>query len=177
MQPTEMSTPESMKSNAKAVGALLCETGRPSSNWSGTDYGPLLAHQLKASVQQDIGRRFGGVEHELSGIGPMTFGELFERRSPPLAALKLAKDFAKHLERHAREAYPPAVATALYFAAIAAARRHAGASISSLPAKELLNGFEWASSQPWLPDTLRRLFAEALRAPDPPRETRPTSQP
>jgi hypothetical protein len=169
MQPTDMSTLEKIKTNAKAVDALLRETGHPGSNWSDKDYGPLLDHQLKASVQQDIGRLLGGVEKELSGIAPLTFGELFAHRSPPLVALKLAKDFAKRLEQQASKAYPPAVATTLYYAAIAAAKCHAGASISSLPKKDLCKGYGWAASQTWVSASLKRLFAEALQATDPAR--------
>ena len=174
MQPPDMSTPEKIITNAKAVGALLHETGHAGSNWSEMDYGPLLAHQLQASVQQDVGRLLGGAEKELNGIGPLSFGELFGLRSPPLGALKLAKDFAKRLEHHAREAYPPAVAVTLYYAAIAAAECHAGTSISSLPRNDRCRGYAWAAAQAWVPDTLKHLFAEALHAATPARQ-RPSS--
>ena len=167
MQSTDMPTPETMKTNARAVGALLHETSSAGSTWTEKDFGPLMVHQLKALVQQDVSRLFGGVEKELGNGPPLTFGELFAQPSPPLAALKLVKDFAKHLEQHAREAYPPAVATALYFAAIAAAQCHAGASISSLSPKDLCKGYAWALSQPWMPDQLLSLFTEAQPAANP----------
>ncbi len=163
-QPMNMLTPETIETNAKAVGALLNETGRARSNWSEKDLGPLLSHQLNADVQQDVGCLLGGVAKVLTGMAPLTFGELFAQPSPPLGALKLVKDFAKRLEQHARDAYPPAVATTLYFAAIAAAECHAGAAISSLSKKDLHKGYAWAAAQSWMPDGLKRLFTEALPA-------------
>ena len=169
MHPLDLLSPEKIKTNAKAVRALLHETGRAGSVWTENDFGPLLSHQLRTLVQQEISCLLGGVEKELAGLPSLTFGELFDQPAPPLNALKLVKDFAKRLEQHAREAYPPAVATTLYYAAIAAAECHVGASISSLSKKDRHKGYAWAATQPWMPDRLKRLFVEALQTADPPR--------
>lgn len=147
---------------ARILGGLLNKTTYVRLVWSEDDYGPMLRHQLDARLADDLRVSFPDEADTIAEAGGLTFGELLLHPRPPVGALRLVKTFAKRLNRQAHSAYPEDVATALYFASIAAARLHARVAITSLPRDALHKGWRWAAERAWIPDELKRLFARAL---------------
>ncbi len=161
MSPTQDS--KSLKSDALRLNGLFEKTARARAAWLDQDFGPILRHQLNAPLNADIPHLLPNIQDILSEVPNQTFGQLLLQSQPPIAVLTLVKDFAKRLSRHANNAYPQDVATALYYASIAAAVR-AGARITNLHPAELRRGFQWALNLAWLPVELKPLFDDALNA-------------
>ena len=149
------------------LAALFALDEQPSGPWDKTDLAALLRHQLAAPVEVDLGtlppdqspkiRSLAGAE----GLTLRSFNDLLQHPHPPVALLRMVKDFAKLNRSHRRSALPPEVATVIYYAAIVVAALRCGQAISELEPAQLRKGLDWALSQPWLEDGLRALFEEA----------------
>ena len=87
---------------------------------------------------------------ERIGGAAATVGDLLAHLDPPLELLRRLKDFAKVSDKGSDEWLPPEVATALYYAAIAAALLRHRVLITDLPAAELRRGMEWAAAREWV---------------------------
>ena len=85
--------------------------------------------------------------------------ELLEHPDPPMEMLVGMKSLAK---LRPRQLFPPEIALLLYHGSIAAALVRCGKRISKLPDEDLRRGFTWAIKQPWVPESVCRLFREAL---------------
>jgi hypothetical protein len=127
-------------------------------NWRPEEFAAILQHQLDGPVEPDPG---DATSPDAASAIPL--GELLSADRPPLPLLQRAKRFAKACKNHPDAPLPAEVATAIYFATIAAAwLRCGGARISSLPDEQLSAGFRWAVAQPWLSPALVTLFHQAL---------------
>jgi hypothetical protein len=93
-----------------------------------------------------------------------SFSDLFRHPKPPVALLKLTKEFAKSSDRRSASPLPPEIATVLYYAAIVTALLRHGSPISRLSLRALKEGVTWALEQPWLDEQMRGLFDEARAA-------------
>jgi DNA-directed RNA polymerase specialized sigma24 family protein len=89
-----------------------------------------------------------------------TVGALLRGPAPSVSDLVQLKEFAKREGGHPDRAYPRAICTLLYFAAIVAAGIHLNEQISSLGAEALLHGVDWLSDQGWLDPATRTLLAD-----------------
>ncbi len=78
--------------------------------------------------------------------------------------LGAVKEYAKGLVRSAGSEAEAAAATALYYAAIAAAFVHAGARITEHSDERAAEALADLESRAWVPDELRRLFQAARAA-------------
>ena len=135
--------------------------------WTARDLAAILAHQLAAPLETDLGRReaISPGRRDAPDVWPAirTFGELFDHPSPPVELLERTKRFAKTARSQPDGPLPDEVATVLYLAAIATARRKCGRSISQLDEAALRHALEWALAQPWLAASLRELFVWACQ--------------
>jgi RNA polymerase sigma-70 factor (ECF subfamily) len=96
-----------------------------------------------------------------SADSPRPFlGDLLSDPGPPLELLEQIKDFAKESRTDPESPLSPAVATIVYYAAIAAALLRRGERISRQDDATLKQGFQWCD-RPWVEDWLRVLFNEA----------------
>jgi RNA polymerase sigma-70 factor (ECF subfamily) len=118
------------------------------------DFAPVLQKVLAAPLPVAPG----------AGAASSGFGELLARADPPLELLEGAKDFAKQNRTDPESSLPPAVATVLYYACIAAALVRCGRRISRHDEGTLRQGFRWSCERPWANEALRGLFCEGLRA-------------
>ena len=147
---------------------LACDSGEASS-WNDADLHAMLCHQLSAEIEFDL-THFGGVageplassvaEGQEQGLG--TFGDLLTASDPSVESLEMIRRFAKRFRTGPSEGLPEEIATVLYYAAIAAARVRLGVSISKLPDAAIKDGLRWGCQLPWLTESLRQLFSEAL---------------
>jgi len=88
-------------------------------------------------------------------------GELLHDPAAGADALTELKDHGKRLVRGAGSEAERAAATALYYAAIAAALVHTGAKISEHPDAKLAASFADLAARPWLPPGLAELLRRA----------------
>jgi hypothetical protein len=139
------------KTDPRALASVFRIDAKPTDLWKPDELRSIFLHQLAAPLDGDLG-----------AASTQTFGQLLRDERPPLALLRSVKDFAKR-SRNSESPLPEDVATALYFAAIAAALLRHGERISDLDDKGLARGFGWGVAQPWVDDDTKRLFAEAAR--------------
>jgi hypothetical protein len=154
-----MNPDESQAYFEEALGwnRLVRETSLERHIWTPDDYAAIFAHQLSAELGVELSRVGLRIEAADAPWARETLRGLLLAPDPAPGALRAIKMFAKHLRQHARLTYPEPVATALYFCALAAARR-AGQNLSGLDERDIEAGFEWTAARPWLPDDLRSLF-------------------
>jgi hypothetical protein len=138
-------------------------------DWLPQELGQILQHQLDAPLLFDLSSiadpdRVSLVRHAESGT-VRNFGALFCHRDPPLALLRLTKDFAKSSDRRRSNPLPAEVATVLYYAAIIAALLRHGERISRIGEETLREGARWVLRQHWVAEPLRDLFVEFLTTP------------
>lgn len=162
-------TPEArdLDAIAKGLHELLKETTHPDSDWAEAEYGALVRHQLNTPLMKDLAAFDANAAEMLKHTPVKTFGELLRHSDPPVEVLRLIRDFAKRLKRHAAEPYPEDVATVLYMACIAAAETRAGVNITRMSETDRTGGYRWALSLSWLPDELRELFTDAVNSINP----------
>ena len=143
--------------------------GQPEGLWSDDDLAAILRHQLSVPCEVDLGATgqlatlpIKAGTRSSSRLG--SFAELFRSTDPPTELLRAVKDFAKATLTDPHFPLPRQVAGILYSAAIAVALVRCNERISKLSDEGLQHGFRWAARQPWVPDDLRALFGEALKA-------------
>lgn len=132
--------------------------------WSPEDYEPLLEHELKTSLRDELDRLACDPAlptAEKAWLGK-SFAELFMHPEPPLSLLREVKDFAKK-QRVLHGHLPEEVATVLYYAAVAVALGRCDKRISSLTDSELAQGIEWVLARVWVHGKFRGVFLDARR--------------
>ena len=149
--------------------ARLLHLELDNSEWNPQELSAILEHQMRAPLVGDLGRSAPGqmrtvAELTQAGNGARTFGELLAHESPSAALLYLIKDFAKSSRVERDGALPAKVATALYYAAIVAARVRLNERISELDDVALRQGIEWALREPWIGQPIRGHFESALES-------------
>ena len=133
--------------------------------WQSSELGDIFVHQLAVPLRTDL-VRLGPVALSTPQLcaapwASRTFGELLTDPAPPLALLRLVKDFAK-ASGQGDLGLPGPVSLGLYYAAIAVALVRHGVAISTLNADELRGGIRWALAADWLDPALRSMFEAAL---------------
>jgi hypothetical protein len=133
--------------------------------WSPAELGAILAHQLAAPLECDLGGldpRIGERLRQWNAPGgpPLrTFSDALRHKHPPLELLELIHRFAKNCRQNADGPVPQEIATVLYFASIVAALVRCGRRITALDDDALRRSVDWALQQPWLDADTRALFA------------------
>lgn len=136
--------------------------------WEHAELAAILQHQLTCPVRFDLeslGTEIAAQAAELAesrGLVLKSIGDLLAHPAPTLELLRLLKAYARTCRSHPDSLLPPEVATALYYAAIVAARLRCGERISDLDDGTIRHGLEWLLEQPWLEESLRSLLREGL---------------
>lgn len=138
------------------LAQLLHAIEAPHAEWQSNELHAILQHQLAAALAPDP-----AVDKPATPGAPSTFRELLSQPNPPIELLRRAKDFAKIRRNQPELGLPVEIATAIYFAAIAAALVHLGTRISELSDPHLVDGFDWCRKRPWMDGALRSLMDAA----------------
>lgn len=143
-------------SDDRLLGRLLDAAMDTEPLWRPEDLGDIWRHQLTTPAGPAFSR--GG-----HGPPPATFGDVLRDPSPAVAALERVKQLSRAYRSDPDPPVPPEVATALYFAAIAAALVRCGRRITSASDELLRDGMRWAAAHPWLDEATRGLLDAALQ--------------
>lgn len=162
-----MTTRDLSQTNPTTLARLLNPDTLTGRDWRADELSALLRHQLATPLTADLANAAPDAQQTLAAVtGPLapalrTFGDLFRQPQPPLALLQLTKQFGKNHRQDPTSPLPAEIATIIYFASIVLARLRCRQSISDLEPQALHRGIQWALAQPWLDDSLRRVFQEA----------------
>ncbi len=140
-------------------------------SWPAADTAGMFQHQLEAPLDFDLsvegapGLTTVAAFSELlqaQKTGIRTFADLFRHASPPLAVLKVSKDFFKRAARvHPQGSAEHQVAHACYLLSVVAARVHLGKRITNFSDAELRHNLKWALRQEWVGKPMRGLLKAA----------------
>jgi len=157
------------KSHAKELAELMASDWENTREWRPEELAAIFRHQMSAPMLVDLGSFDTTTATRLNtlsdaqGLLLKSFADLFNHPAPPLELLTLVKNFAKSNVDHPESGLPGEIASALYYASIAAALVHLDKRISQLPEADLQRGFRWLEVQAWLDDATKRLVAEARK--------------
>jgi hypothetical protein len=141
--------------------------------WNGQDLAAMLRHQLAAPLEFDLSSvEMKGAEAKKRGTTLTgaarerikSFEDLLFHREPPLALLKLSKEFFKRrLQECKKDSGEWNVAYLLYLLSILAVGNRAS-KISSLTPSDLRKGMKWALERRWMNEKTRQFVELAARA-------------
>jgi hypothetical protein len=158
-----------LKGRAQQLSALIASGEERGPLWRPDELAAMFRHQMSAPVLMDLGSFDPRTAKQLKsltaaqGLLLSSFSDLFNHSNPPIQLLQLVKDFAKTNLDHPESGLPREIATALYYASIAAALVRLEQRISHLPDEDLQRGLRLTREQPWLDDRTKSLMAEALK--------------
>jgi len=156
------------KADTAKLAQLIASVNSKEGCWGPEELGDVLRHQLAAPLE--VGE--ASTVAEAVSLSPederalreiKNLGDLFAHPQPPLALLKLAKDFAKSNHECPNSPLPREVASVIYFGAIVTALLRCGKRITSLDDISLMAGFDWAAGQEWIGAQMRELFLAGRR--------------
>lgn len=156
------------KADTAKLAQLIASVNGKEGCWGPEELGDVLRHQLSAPLEfgeaSTVAEAVSLSPEDERALGEIkNLGDLFVHPRPPLALLKLAKDFAKSNHECPNGPLPKEVAAVIYFGAIVAALLRCGERITSLDDISLLAGFDWAVGQEWIGAQMRELFVEGRR--------------
>lgn len=143
------------------LARLLDLSGDALTDWSGDDLAGVFRHQLEVPLGE-LSASTGGGGASSGSSGFARFGDLLYEPDPPIELLEKLKQFAKACRSRDDGTLPAEVATALYYASIAAALVRCGRRITGLGDGSLREGFAWGREQAWLDEPTRDLFSQAV---------------
>lgn len=140
-------------------------------DWQPADQGPMLTHQLNASLDFDLSGEAILSPTVIAALddlptakdcGIETFGQLFLHPKPPIGLLKMCKGFFKRIAGlHAKDSSEHQVAYLCYLLSAVVANIRHGKKISSLNDAELLQAIGWGLKQSWVEASITKLLLEA----------------
>jgi DNA-directed RNA polymerase specialized sigma24 family protein len=158
-------------SHPARIARLLELPPEANSLWLHTDLGGLMRHLL--------GQRLSDLELDIAGAPTdsagavhatiVTLADLCRHSQPPIEMLEAVKRYGRSRVRRSA-ALPDEIASALYFASIAAALVRHGKRISTSSDELLRYGFQRLLDRPWIETPLRELLEDAISRLDPERE-------
>ena len=155
------------RSTTEQLAALMAYARRQAA-WRAEDLADILRHQLSTPVVLDLRELASATDETLhlvdrpQGVMLGTFDDLLHEPRTPPDLLRLAKDFAKSADARLDDPLPPEIATALYYAVIAAALVHHGQRITDLGGQPLHRGMGWVLARPWVDERTKSLLQKAL---------------
>ncbi len=163
----------------KQLASLIGDDDVGERIWRPEELAGILRHQLTTPLHVDLGGLGGAAGKvkataEERGLLLKSFGDLLRHPQPPVALLKLMKDFAKACRLSPDSPIPREISSILYFASILVAMTRCSRRITRLDDPGLRRAADWALVQPWLDDTLRAIFEEGRTYLGRPGPSRPT---
>lgn len=158
-----------VKGRAKELSALIASGDERGPLWRPDELAAMFRHQMSAPVLMDLGSFDPCTANQLKaltaaqGLLLSSFADLFNHSNPPIQLLQLVKDFAKANRDHPESGLPREIATALYYASIAAAFVRLDQRISKLSDADMQRGLRLTREQPWLDERTKSLLSEALK--------------
>ena len=133
--------------------------------WHPDELAAILHHQMTTPLHVDLAGIEGAAKrlHDAAGASGLilkSFGDLLQHPHPPLALLKMMKDFAKACRISPESALPREISSVIYFASIIAAMTRHSRRITKLDNAALRDAVDWALAQPWLDEISRGVFLE-----------------
>ena len=133
--------------------------------WHPDELAAILRHQMTTPLHVDLAGIEGAAKrlHDAAGASGLilkSFGDLLQHPHPPLALLKMMKDFAKACRISPESALPREISSVIYFASIIAAMTRHSRRITKLDNAALRDAVDWALAQPWLDEISRGVFLE-----------------
>src|SRR5688572_2007633 len=170
------STRDLWRAPASVMAPLLRLDGEAQSqgHWDEDDLRDILQHQLAAPLLFDQEQLSASERHALeqarrdfsrgTGESPVyRFEDVLLSDRPPLALLRLVKDYAKGGDRQGADAgLPEEVATVVYYAAIFVALLRCGQRITSLDDAALARGGRWVVDRPWVGQLVRQIVLDGM---------------
>jgi hypothetical protein len=141
--------------------------------WALADIASIFRHQMNAPLDFDLsaealqGATTVAALKQLPAaraLGIGNFRELFLHKTPPVAVLKLAKDFFKRMVGlHPKDSAEYQIAYMGYVISVTVARLRHDKRITNLSDANLLKGLDWALGQAWVDASMRKLLNEGRR--------------
>ena len=148
----------------RGLADMLSVDAESETYWDETDLRTILQHQLRTPLPHDVTTDQPShpppVHADRVGV---TFGDLLHSDNSPPALRRRAKDYAKQCATEPEGPLPKTVATALYYALIAAGLTDRDPAVTTLPAAALIEGFEWVQRQNWVDARTKRVIAAARK--------------
>lgn len=144
-----------------------------SGHWTEQDLQAMLRHQMDAPLEFDLSSvelvpakqqtRSRALE-DAARARVRTFAELFKHPAPPLALLKLAKDFFKGQAGSSVKRLPEQeLAYLFYLLSIVTARVRLQTTISRLNDRDLIKATDWCLARAWIDKKTRQILLVAKR--------------
>lgn len=154
-------------SGAAGLARILAQDQPQTALWEPEEMRAMWQHQLRAPMEADLSTtrssRSSALRNapEAVAFDQKSFSELLLHANPPLALLKLTKDFAKQTLKEADDPQLKEIAAALYYVSYAAGMTRCGTRLGGMSEHDLRGGFEWALARIWIDEKSKALIAEA----------------
>ncbi len=132
------------------------------------EFPALFAEQLNAPLEFDLTASDPKTQptietvHSTVSNPPRTFAELFHHPHPPIALLKLTKDYGKRIASRKNTALPWEIGYVIYATSLAVGLARYGERIGRLPTDKLRKGLQWSIQQPWVDEATRSQLQAGL---------------
>jgi hypothetical protein len=156
-------------SRPAGLARILAQDRAETALWEPEEMRAIWQHQLRAPLEADFSTMHKADSNalknapEAAAFDKKNFGELLHHSNPPLALLKLTKDFAKQTLKEAEDPQLKETAAALYYVSYAAGMVRRSKRLGGMSAHELRGGFDWALARGWLDEKSKELITEARR--------------
>lgn len=168
MRKARILSEQSPKSDPKLLANLLDRRLPERHIWTDDECGAIFRHQVRTPITFELSCLDPADVDKVRQLAAArdlmlkSFQDLFHHPNPPVALLRITKDFTKASSLHPASGLPGDVAKTLYILSIAVARLRCGVMISELDERALEKGIRWAIQRPWLDEASRSLLSEAL---------------
>lgn len=154
----------------RLANLLLVGQESDAAEWPRADWAALLVHQMNSPVtrhHQGLTKDELRDEPDAASTGGeakrLLWRDLLNDPKPSPKQLEQAKSYIKMYHSDPAADLPRQIATALYYALIAAGLVRLDQRITHLEDRHLREGFEWGIEQDWMDAQLRALFHLALQ--------------
>jgi hypothetical protein len=146
--------------------AAMLDADDLSHDWTSDELAAIYRHQVSTPLEVELAglpaaKRLVMMEF-LGSARSATILAVLRHVDAPVEALVLLKDYAKACRDHPASPVPRAIATSLYWLAVAAAHARRRQVISSLDSSAMAAGYRWTLDQPWVESPERSVLESAL---------------
>src|SRR5437016_5071845 len=151
-------------SGPAGLARILAQDQPEAALWGPEEMRAMWLHQLRAPLEADLaairspGSSPPSSTSETLAFKDKSFNDLLLDPNPPLALLKLTKDFAKQTIKDTEDPHLKEIAAVLYYCSYAASMTRCGKRLGGMRSHELKGGFEWAVGREWLDQQTRAMI-------------------